>query len=175
MQAGCFLKLLGKRVLLATSGVRTIALYSKVHTFMPFYVFFFTLSDTLLDVCGRLESESVVGAAIEGIPNLWCFEEPLLSPPSESQLAHSPNLDTPSLTVTASRITSAEGILIRDWREPIRQMVRFQNVNIRITDKPPSSSSSHTPISGTIRRSVTYNKSTNWETFCQWPPIGSNG
>lgn len=97
----------------------------------------FSFSDTLLDVCGRLVGESIVEAAINGIPNIWFFEEPLRRPlPS-----HSPNRNNPSLSVTATQITSAEGILIRDWREPIRQMLRSRDVYVRITDKPPSSSS----------------------------------
>ena len=97
----------------------------------------FSFSDTLLDVCGRLVGESIVEAAINGIPNIWSFEEPLRRPlPS-----HSPNRNNPSLSVTATQITSAEGILIRDWREPIRQMLRSRDVYVRITDKPPSSPS----------------------------------
>ena len=99
------------------------------------FILFLPLPDTLPDVCGRLEGESIVGAAIKGIPNLWCFEErggrkagdggpsPIWSRPSES------------LTVTARQITSAEGIPIWDWREPIRRMLQSRDVNIRITDK----------------------------------------
>ena len=126
----------------------------------------FFLSDTLLDVCGSLESESVVGTAIEGVPNLWCSEE--------TRPALSPNQDSPSHTVTASRITSAGGILIRDWREPIRRMLRSWGVDtIRITDKPPSNSGFRTPVSERLelftnqRRRVTYTRSTDWVTF--WP------
>ena len=36
---------------------------------------FFPVSDTLLDARGRLEGESIVGAAIHCIPDLWCIEE----------------------------------------------------------------------------------------------------
>jgi hypothetical protein len=98
----------------------------------------FSLSDALLDVCGNLVGESIVEAAINGIPNIWSFEEPLRRPLA----SHSPNQNSPSLTVTATQLTSAEGILIRDWREPIRQMLQSRDdVYIRITDKPPSSSS----------------------------------
>ena len=106
---------------------------------------FFSLSDTLLDVRGRLEGESVVGAAIEGIPNLWCFEERPLSLASESPRRLHFHLirNSPSLTVTATQITSAAGILIRDWREPIRRMLRSPDVNIRITDKPPGTSAAN--------------------------------
>ena len=94
----------------------------------------FSLSDTLLDVCGNLVGESIVEAAINGLPNIWSFKEPL---PTRST-----NRNNPSLTVTATQITSAEGILIRDWREPIRQILQSRDyVYVRITDKPPSSSS----------------------------------
>jgi hypothetical protein len=102
--------------------------------------YFFSLSYTFLDVNGKLEGESVVGAAIQGIPNLWSIEEFPLS--LASQLALSPNWKSPSFIVTATQITSAAGILIRDWREPIRRMSQSRDVNIRITDKPPSGSSS---------------------------------
>jgi hypothetical protein len=96
----------------------------------------FSLSDTLLDVCGRLEGESIVGEAIEGIPNLWYFKEFPLSP--SSQPALSPNRNSPSRTMNATQLTSATGILIRDWREPIRRMLQHPVVNIHITDKQPS-------------------------------------
>ena len=139
MRAGCFLKLQGWCGFLATPGKRTTPLFSKVHGLL---CFLFVLSDTLPDVCGRLEGESIVGAAIEGIPNLWCFEERPLFLVSDSHPTHSPNWYRPSLTATAAQITSAEGILIRDWREPIRRMLRSRDVNIRITDKPPGSSRS---------------------------------
>ena len=100
----------------------------------------FSLSDTLIDVRGKLDGESIIGEAIRGIPNLWCFKERPLS--LASQPALSPIQNSSSLTVTASQITSAAGILIRDWREPIRQMLQSRDVNIRITDKPPDSTSS---------------------------------
>jgi hypothetical protein len=100
----------------------------------------FPLSDSLLDVRGNLEGESVFGRTIQGIPNLWCFEEYL---PLAPQPAPSPNRNSPSLTgVTATQITSAAGVLIGDWREPIRKMLRSLNFSIRITDKPPSNSNS---------------------------------
>ena len=139
MQAGCFLKLQGKCGLLAMPGKRTTPLFSKVHGFL---CFLFVLSDPFPDVCGRLEGESIVGAAIEGTPNLWCFEERPVFLVSESHPTLSPNWYRPSLTATATQITSAKGILIRDWREPIRRMLQSRDVNIRITDKPPGSSRS---------------------------------
>jgi hypothetical protein len=97
----------------------------------------FPPSLTPCQTSGRLEGESVVGAAIEGIPNLWCFEERLLSLASESHPPLAPIWFRPSesLTVTATQITSAEGILIRDWRKPIRRMLQSRDVNIRITEK----------------------------------------
>lgn len=111
-------------------------LFSKVRAF---YVVSLSLSDTSLGVCGKLEGENTIAAAIKGIANLWCFEEPPLS--LASQLALSPNRNSP-LIVTATQITSAEGKLIQDWREPIHRMLQFRDVNIRITDKPPPGGSS---------------------------------
>jgi hypothetical protein len=94
---------------------------------------FYSLTDTLLDVRGRLEGEHVVGAAIECIPDLWCFEEPSLSVASQSALSLNRNGRSP--TVTATQITSAEGRLIGDWRGPICRMLQSRDVNIRITDR----------------------------------------
>jgi hypothetical protein len=99
---------------------------------------FSSLSDTLLDISGKLEGEEYIEEAILGIPNLWSLEElPLLFPyhfqPVPCQVA-------PSLfTVSAIQITSEEGELIGDWKWPIRRMLQCRIVNIRITDKLPSS------------------------------------
>jgi hypothetical protein len=88
----------------------------------PFPLCFFSLSDRLLDLSGKLEGESVVGAAIQGIPNLWCFVN------HSHWLATSP---IPSPT----QITSGAGVLVHDWREPIRQMLRFPGDIVHITYK----------------------------------------
>ncbi|KAH9987202.1 hypothetical protein BJV77DRAFT_1026808 [Russula vinacea] len=103
------------------------------------FVNVYVLNDTIIfkDVHGRLEGESIVGVAIHCIPNLWCIEESLTSQP-----ARSPNRNGPSLTVTATQITSATGKRIWDWREPIRRMFQSRDVGILFTDKPPSSSTS---------------------------------
>lgn len=125
LQAGCFLKLHGKFGLLATSGFRRMPLSSKVRAFAPGFL---SLPDTLLDVCGKLVGESIIGAAVRDTP-LWWFEEPPLSPASESQpVAGLPNWN------------SSPTPLSGDWREPIRQMLQSQDVNIRITIKPPENS-----------------------------------
>jgi hypothetical protein len=113
-------------------------LSSKVNVFL----FLFLLSDTSLDVYGMLVGESILEKAIRGIPDLSCFEEPL-SFASESQPALSLNQNSSLPTVIATKITSATGKLIRDWREPIRRMLHFRDVNIRITDKPPSYSTAY--------------------------------
>ena len=106
-----------------------------------FYRVLFSLPDPLLDLSGKLVGESIVWEAIQGIPNLWCIEEPPPSLASQPAFLPTDNPNGPSLTSTATQITSAEGMLIRDWREPIRRMLQFHDVNIRITDEPPSSSS----------------------------------
>ena len=95
----------------------------------------FSSSDTLLDVFGNLVGESIVGATIQGVPNLWCFEEPPPSLASRPAISH--NRNSPP-NMTAKQITSAVGVVMHDWREPIRRMLRSRDVNIRITDKPPS-------------------------------------
>jgi hypothetical protein len=103
------------------------------------FMFILFLSDSSLDVYGMLVGESIVETAIQGVPDVWCFEEPLTLA-SESRPALSPNQNSPSPAVTVTKITSAAGKLIRDWREPIRRMLHSRDVNIRITDKPPSGS-----------------------------------
>ena len=139
LQAACFLKPQGEGELLATYGPRKMPLFSKVHAFNV--VIFFSLSNTSLDVSGRLEGESIVEEAIRSIPNLWCFEEPPLSLASDFRPTRSAIRNSPSLAA-ATKITSAEGIPIRDWREPIHRMLKSRDVNIRFTDNPPSSPSS---------------------------------
>ena len=139
MQARFFLILQGKGGLLATYGSGVIPLFSKVHSIYVFRSFFLTPC-YLLDVCGTLEGESFVGDAIQGVPDVWCFEEPLLSLFSESEsywqqmtLANWNSSSVSSPNVTATRITSAEGILIWDWKEPIRRMLEFRDFNVIIT------------------------------------------
>ena len=80
---------------------------------------FFSVSDSLLDLSGKLESESVVGASIQGTPNLRCFVQ-----------------RWPSLDTTFTQITSAAGVLIPNWTEPIHQMLRSPGDRILITDNP---------------------------------------
>ena len=92
----------------------------------PFPLYFFSHSDTLLDLRGKLEGEGVVGAAIQGVPNLRWFVD---------RSGSGPGLEPPNPTKT--KVTSAAGVLINDWREPIRQMLRFPGANIYFADKPP--------------------------------------
>lgn len=100
-------------------------------------------SDTLLDVRGRLVGESTVGTAIQGIPNVWCYEELpehraslLLNRKfcsSTSHMRHIPNSASASTRrsiLNAVQISSAAGILIRDWREPIRRMLQSRDFDI---------------------------------------------
>jgi hypothetical protein len=132
------LKPLNRNGLLATSGFPRKQLFSKVYTFLCSY---FSPSNILLDVYGKLEGENIVGSAIKNTPNLWCFEEPSLSnawPSPSDRLSV-----LPSTTVTPT--TSSTGALLGDWREPILRMLRSQDVkiNIRISDRFPSFSSGY--------------------------------
>ena len=92
----------------------------------------------MLDVCGKLEGENIIGSAITSTPNLWCFEEPSLS---NASLPSLPDQSSLSPTTTATPTTSPTGALLWDWREPIIRMLGSQGVkiNIRISDKPPTS------------------------------------
>lgn len=104
--------------------------------FMPFMLSF-SLSDTFSDVRGNLVGERIVGAAIQRLPNLWCFmERPL---PPATQQALSPNLDPMPFIEDIIQITSASLKPNSDWREPIRRMSKSRDINVRLTDNP------HTP------------------------------
>ena len=130
---------------------KAIIFKGMYHSCIPFLAL---PSDTLLDVYGRLEGESIVGKAIQRTHNLWCFEEPPLSNGSWSSLS---NRKSPSPTMSASSTASPTGSLIEDWREPILRMLRSQDVNIglRISAKPPTNTSlSYSHSSSPIPSSV---------------------
>ena len=125
---------------------------------MPLFNGFFALSDTLLDIHGRLEGETIVGAAFQDKPNLWCYKErEPLSLFRAPQLALSPDRSGPSPNVTET-LASVSTMLQGDWKEPIRQILGPLDVNIHITTKPPSSSASAT---------------SHWVP-CPNPPVGSS-
>ncbi len=99
------------------------------------------MSDIFPDVCGKLEGESIVGEAIQDTLDLWCIEEPPPCPTPPPVFVR--DLYSPSPTATAISTNSTGRVQIRDWREPIRQMLQSSNVNIniRITTKPTNKSS----------------------------------
>lgn len=99
----------------------------------------FSLTNTLSDIFGALEGESIIGSVIQDTPNLWCFEEPPRSYPSQTPL--SPTLNSSSPTATATPTTSPTGDLIGDWKGPIRRMMSSKDVNIRISPDSPTNSS----------------------------------
>lgn len=145
LQASCFLKLKMERGLLAMPGFQKMLLFSKVRAL----VLCFSLSDTLLDVCGKLEGEGIVGEAFQDTPKLWCIEEPPLCPSYTSQSTLSLDRDT-SPNVIGIQIPSVATMLQGDWREPIRRMLRSLDLNICITAKPPGTfaySATPSPIS----------------------------
>jgi hypothetical protein len=118
-QAGCFciptrvhLKLIRIRGLLATSGYQIRLSFSKVRR-LPFLRH---LVDVILDICGKLEGESIVHASIPCTPNSWYLEELRLSQTSLPAI-----FPSPSAITTASLITSGLGGPFEDWREPIRK------------------------------------------------------
>jgi hypothetical protein len=82
---------------LATSGARKQPSFSKVRR-LPFQKFHH--SDIIVDVCGKLEGERLVGSSIEGKPNLrYCVE-----PPTSANA-----MDWKSL---------------QDWRDPIHRLLK---------------------------------------------------
>ncbi|KAN0105755.1 hypothetical protein V8E52_010714 [Russula decolorans] len=95
------------------------------------------------DVCGKLEGERIVGKTIKDTPNLWCFRE--LPPSHTSPPSPSSNRSCSSPTTAATPTTCPKGLLLTDWREPIRQMLRSPDVNIRISTKPPINSFPSSP------------------------------
>jgi hypothetical protein len=73
--AGYFSKLLSIRGLLATTGVYQTTILSSSRFVNDTSVSFFP-SDSLLDVCGRLEGENIVHVSISGPSDrLWYLEE----------------------------------------------------------------------------------------------------
>ncbi|KAI0251685.1 hypothetical protein BJV78DRAFT_417870 [Lactifluus subvellereus] len=96
------------------------------------------------DVCGKLEGESIVGASIEGTPNIWYREEPPPSPTSPSGV-RAATVPSPPSIITASPINSSAG----DWRELVRRTVDCEHFNIRISTKAaelPEGWTLHSPI-----------------------------
>ncbi|KAH9997372.1 hypothetical protein BJV77DRAFT_984927 [Russula vinacea] len=75
------------------------------------------------DIHGRLEGESIVGAAFQDKPNLWCYKErEPLSLFRAPQLALSPDRSGPSSNMTET-LASVSTMLQGDWKEPIRQIL----------------------------------------------------
>lgn len=95
-----------------------------------------------LDVCGKLEGESIVQEYILDASNLWCLEESPLLPTSLPA-----SQSTPLSTVTASSANSAASGSFRDWREPIRRGLITLDTNISIRAVPPSRPSPSSPPS----------------------------
>ena len=92
-------------------------------------------SDPFLDTLGQLLGENLITGAIRGIPNLWSLEElPLLFQHQPVPCQNIPSVFSGS----PIQITSEAGMLIGDWKEPIRRMLQIRIINIRITDKRPS-------------------------------------
>jgi hypothetical protein len=106
---------------------------------------FFSISDTLLDVHGRLEGESIVKATFQDKFNLWWYQERERLSFSQPAVSLDPSSLSPN--VIEAQITSVATTrrLQGDWKEPIRLMLRSPGVNIRITDKPHSGSASASP------------------------------
>jgi hypothetical protein len=88
------------------SGSRVKPLFSKVHTFL---CSFFPPPNILLDVCGKLEGENIIGEAIKGTPNLWCFEEPPAPLPSLPDRSSPPTTTATHNLLNRSFIKGLEG------------------------------------------------------------------
>ena len=116
----------------------------------------FSLINTLSDIFGKLEGESIVGSAIKDTPNLWCFEEPPRSRSQPSQQLFSSQISTSSEPITLNYnllpaipptpTTSPTGELVGDWKEPIRRLMRSPlDMNIRVSPILPAESSPNYP------------------------------
>jgi hypothetical protein len=125
------------------SGHQMVLLFSKVRNnflSLPFFA-----HNTLLDVCGKLEGESIVQASIPGIHNLWYLEES--TPLPTSPQAVSPYRSYPAPTMTASSTNSAADGPFPDWRKPILQRLHSPgpHPNMRISSLSLRDSSSGFP------------------------------
>ena len=82
-------------------------------------VSFLAPSEMFSGICGRLRSENIVGASLQGRPCFWCLVEP---PPSQPPV---------ELTVVPPEDTWNP---VQDWREAIHQLLQLPNIKIRITE-----------------------------------------
>ncbi|KAI0300015.1 hypothetical protein B0F90DRAFT_571146 [Multifurca ochricompacta] len=90
------------------------------------------------DVCGKLEGESVVGAAIQGKPNLWYREEPPTPTTPQPEVGPTANLASHSglsPNTATSPTSSIAGRTFHDWKELIRQTLDSHHISIRISTK----------------------------------------
>ena len=96
------------------------------------------IHDVLLDVCGKVEGESIVHTSMLGAPNAWYLDK---LPLSKKALRDVPqNRTNPPSTITASPTASVVYGPFHDWREPLRQGSIPLHTNVRITDSPQGSS-----------------------------------
>lgn len=102
--------------------------FSKVRRFespSPF------IHDIPLDVCGKIEGESIVNSLIPGAHNEWYLDKLPLSQKVLRQAAR--NRSSPSSTITAPPTDSVAYGSFDDWREPIRQDLITLHTNVRIS------------------------------------------
>jgi hypothetical protein len=83
--------------------------FSKVVVFYSFL----SPSEIISGVCGRLCSENIIGALLQGGPCFWCIVES--PPPQAAPPSHAWNP-------------------VQDWKEAIHQLFDLPNMKIRITE-----------------------------------------
>ncbi|KAH9955998.1 hypothetical protein BC827DRAFT_1234259 [Russula dissimulans] len=90
--------------------------------------------DVHVDVCGKLEGETIVGASVQRTPNLGYRVDPHTTTPS-------PNTNP------------AKWEPLQDWREPIRRVLNSRDIDIHIcTEQPKLTPSGHQDSASTSSR-----------------------
>ena len=89
---------------------------------------FFPLADLFSGICGKLESERIVGASIRGSCK-WCYVGPL---PSQRPVESAVDLLNSPSTSAITTDTPA-WVPVADWRQAVLHVLHSQDIKIRIT------------------------------------------
>jgi hypothetical protein len=86
---------------------------------LRFYLPFFPVSDLTLGVCGRLWSENIIGASVQGRPCFWRLVD---SPPPQ-----------PAIGLGVVPL-NYDWTPVQDWKEAVFQLLRSPSIKIRIAE-----------------------------------------
>ncbi|KAH9167526.1 hypothetical protein EDB89DRAFT_119978 [Lactarius sanguifluus] len=132
----CSLKINKKTGALATSGGSVASWSSKV---CAAFLSRFFLFDIFLDTSGVLKGEQLVRSSSSSSTqdNWWHYEQPVISPDSESLARLSHNCLRPIITNPSANPTL--GFPLEDWSSLSRPALHFINIHIYDASRPPRS------------------------------------